>query len=99
MIESRLLSAWDGFSGSAGLIAIIVLAFCVMVRAVKVGDLPRYLGAIVFITILLLILPAILLGLWNTMSMKQHVAIIALCIALVLIFGAMRRRSRDTRRR
>ena len=46
MAETRLLSLWDGLVGSAALIAIIILALCVMVRAVKLGDALRQLGVI-----------------------------------------------------
>ena len=57
MIETRLLSAWDGPVGSVALIALIVLSFCVMVRAVKPGDMPRHLDVNAGIVILLIILP------------------------------------------
>ena len=47
MIETRLLSLWDALVGSAALLAIIVLALCVMVGAVKLEDIPRQRGVIV----------------------------------------------------
>ena len=99
MIETRLLSAWDGFIGAAALIAIIVLAYCVMAGAVKVGDAPRHLGVIVSVVILLTILPAIIVGLWNAMSFGQHLGIITFGIAIGLLLSAFRRRTYTARRR
>ena len=62
VIETRLFSLWDGLVGSAALIAIVIFALCVMVGAVKPGDVPRHLGVIVGIVILLIMLPAIIWG-------------------------------------
>ena len=101
-METRLLSLWDGLVGSAALIAIIVLALCVMVSAVKLGDVPRHLGVIVGIVILLIMLPAIILGLWNAMSFGQHLEIVALVLMIAFLFGVLgkekRRRSGRARR-
>jgi hypothetical protein len=72
MIETRLLSAWDGFIGAAALVAIIALGLCVMVRVVKTGDVPRHLGMIVGIVILLVMLPALIVGLRNGMTFGQQ---------------------------
>ncbi len=92
MIEARLLSVWDGLVGSAALIAIILLALCVMVSAVKLGDVPRHLGVIVGIVILLIILPAIIIGLWNAMSFGQHLGIATILIAIIFLISAAHRK-------
>jgi hypothetical protein len=99
VIEARLLSLWDGLVGSAALIAIIVLALCVMVSVVKLGDLPRHLGVIVSIVILLIMLPAIILGLWNAMSFGQHLGIIVICAAIMLVAGSTCRRPTNARQK
>ena len=99
MIEARVLSLWDGLVGSAALLAIIVLGLCVMVSAVKFGDVPRHLGVIVGIVILLIILPAITVGLWNTMSFGQHLGMIVICAAIMLLVGPSRRKPTNARRR
>ena len=99
MIETRLLSAWDGLVGSAALIAIIVLAFCVMVRVVKPEEIPRHVGVIVAIVILLIMLPAIIVSLWNGMSFGQHLGITALGVAIVFLLGSSRRRPTNSKRR
>jgi hypothetical protein len=44
---------------------IIILALCVTVCAVKPSDVPRHLGLIVGIAILLIMLPTIIASLWN----------------------------------
>jgi hypothetical protein len=95
MIEARLLSVWDGLAGSAALIAIIVLAFCVMVGAVKAGDVPRHLGVIVGVVVLLIMLPAIIAGLWSTMSFGQHLEIVALGLMIAVLLGALRKGKRQ----
>lgn len=97
MIETRLLSLWDGLVGSAALIAIILLALCVMVSAVKLGDLPRHLGVIVGIVILLIMLPAIIVGLWNTMSFGQHLGIATILIVIIFLMSATRRKSKNAK--
>lgn len=55
--------------GSAALIAIILLALCVIVSAVKLGSVPRHLCVIVGIVILLIMSPAIIVSLWNSMTL------------------------------
>ncbi|HVB57095.1 MAG TPA: hypothetical protein VNE63_11785 [Candidatus Acidoferrales bacterium] len=99
MIETRLLSLWNSLVGSAVLIAIFVLALYIIVSAVKPKDAPRHLGKVVGVPILLFMLPAIILDLWNTMSLSQHVGIVALCLAIAFLFGASRRKSGNERRR
>jgi len=98
VIETRLLSLWDGLVGSAVLIAIVVLALCVMVSAVKLRDLPRHFGVIVGIVILLIILPALIVGLWNGMSFGQHLGIATILIAIIFLISATQRKSRKERR-
>ena len=99
MIEAGLLSVWNSLVGSAALIAIIILALCVMAGAVKREDVLRRLGVIVSIVILLIILPAIIVGLWNAMSFGQHLGIMVICAAIMLFAGSARRKSSSARRR
>lgn len=99
MIGTRLLSLWDGLMGCAATLAIIILAFCIMVRTVAPGDVPRRLGIIVGIVILLIMLPAIIVSLWNVMSFGQHLGIIALGVAIVFLLGSSRRRPTNAKRR
>jgi heme A synthase len=97
VIETRLFSLWDGLVGSAALIAIIILALCVMVRAVKPGEAPRHLGVIIGIVILLIVLPAIIVSLWNSMTLGQHLGIAAILVAIIFLISATHRKSRKAR--
>lgn len=99
MMEVRLLSLWDGLVESVALIAIVILALCVMVRAVKRVDAPRHLGVIAGIFILLLMLPPIIIGLWSAMSFGQHIGLMIFGAAIAILFGASHRRPRNPRRR
>lgn len=99
MIENRLLSEWDSLVESVALIALIALALSVMVRFVKLGDVLRHLGVIMGIAILLVMLPAIIASLWASMTLTQYLGIIFLGVAMLLIFGAARRRPSHGRRR
>ena len=92
MIAGRMLSMWDDLVESLALIAIIFLALCVMVGAVKVGDVLRHLGAIAGTAIMLIMLPAIIVGLWSTMSFLQHLGLVLLIAALVYFIGSIRRK-------
>lgn len=98
MIGTRLLAGWDTFAGSAALLAIIILALCVMVSAVKLGEVPRHLGVIVGVVILLIMLPAIIVSLWNAMTLLQHLGIVTLGIIIVYLFSASRGRPTKARR-
>ncbi len=94
MIETMVLSIWASLVESVALIAIIVLAFGVIVRAVAPGDVMRRLGMIIGIVILLLMMPVIIASQWNSMSFGQHLGIIAvLGILGVIVFrrGAYRK--------
>jgi Ca2+/Na+ antiporter len=99
MIEAKLFSVWDGLVGSLALIATIVLALCVMVGAVKIGDIPRHLGVTVGVVVLLIMLPAIIASLWNSMTLGQHLGIIVICAAIMVLVSSSRRRQTSSRRR
>ena len=89
MIEAGFFYAWDQLVESAAFLAIIILAFCVMVSAVKLADAPRRLGLIVGVAILLIMLPAIIISLWNSMSIVQQLGIVVIVVAtLVLLRSA-----------
>lgn len=99
MIAARSLSMWNGLVGSVALIAIAVLALCVMMHVVKLGDVLRHIGVIVGVAISLVILPATIAGLWSTMSFGQRLGITALCVGIVILFDRSQRRPTGARRR
>ena len=98
MIESKLLSGWDGVVGSAALIAIIVLALSIMVGAVKARETPRHIAVIASFAILLVMLPAIIVSLWNSMTVGQHLGIAALLIAIIVLISVTHGKARNARR-
>jgi hypothetical protein len=97
MIAARLLSAWDALVGATAFLAITVLAICLMAGVVKLGDAPRYLGTITCVVILLFMLPAIIIGLWKTMSFGQQLGVAVIGIAIIFLFSAAHRKSKNTR--
>jgi ABC-type Fe3+ transport system permease subunit len=97
VIEARLLYPWDGIVGSAALPAVVVLALCVMVNVVKPSDVPKHLGEIVGVVILLIMLPAIIGSLWNSMTLGQHLGITSIFVAIIFLTSATRRKSTKAR--
>lgn len=99
MIEASLVFAWGGLARSAALIAIVILALCVMVGAVKRENLLRLLGIIVGVVILLIMLPSVIVSLWNSMTLGQHLGIAMIFIVMIFLFSAAQRRSSKATRR
>ena len=83
----------------SALIAVVPLGLCVMTRAVTLEDVPRHLGAIVRLTILFIMLSGIIAKLWLTMTLGQHLGVLALAIAIAFLLGTFRRAPRSARRR
>jgi hypothetical protein len=90
MIETNLMRGWAGIAESVGLIAIITLAIGVIVSAVKPSDAVKHLGAILCMTILFLVLPAIMASTWSSMSYWQQFGIVILGIMISLSLRALR---------
>jgi hypothetical protein len=98
-METALLRAWAWLLGSAALIAMVVLAFGIMVRAVKPSAAMGHLGVIAGVVILFLMLPAIMIAQWNSMTVLQHIGLIALGLAIASLFGVRRHRAKRMRHR
>lgn len=98
MIGETLMRGWAGIVESAALLAIVVLALGVMVRAVKLGDAMKYLGAIVGVVILLVMLPQIIVSLWLSMSLWQHLGIAVVIVLAFLLLNERGRRSKTRSR-
>lgn len=75
MVETNLLRRWDGIVESVAFVAIVILAIGVMVSAIKPSDAAKHLGALLCIVILLIVLPAIIVSAWYSMSLWQHLGI------------------------
>lgn len=95
MIETNLMRGWAGVVESAALFALAILGICLIVSAVKPADAVKHLAAIICCTILLLILPAIMMAAWSSMTSWQHFGIVILGTLVGLSLLAMR----DTRKK
>ena len=94
MIQTNLMPGWAGIVESVALVAIAILAIGLIVGAVKPSDAARHLGTIVCIVILLLILSAIMMTDWSSMTYWQHLGIVILGIMIGLSLRALRQARR-----
>jgi hypothetical protein len=90
MIRTNVMRGWAEIVESFALFAITVLAIGVIVSAVKLSDVLKHLGAILCVTILLLMLPTIIVSAWSSMTIWQHFGIVILCIMIGLSVRAPR---------
>ncbi|MGA2654008.1 MAG: hypothetical protein ABSF28_26100 [Terracidiphilus sp.] len=90
MIQTNLMCGWAGIVESVALIAITILALGIIVSAVKLSDVLKHLRAILCMTILLLMLPAIIVSAWTSMTYWQHLGILILGIMIGLSARALR---------
>lgn len=89
-IETNLMRGWAEIVELLALFAITILALGVIVSAVKLSDVVKHLGTILCIVILLLMLPAIMVSIWSSMSYWQELGIVILGIMIGLSLRAMR---------
>jgi hypothetical protein len=88
---------WSAILGSAAILAVVLTALALMVGLVKPEDLPRKLGTILGIFVLLTILPDILVSAWVRISLGQQIALAAIGV-VVLIFLLPKRKARSGRK-
>jgi hypothetical protein len=89
MIETNLMRGWAGIVESVALFALTILAIGLIVSAVKLSDVLKHLGTILGVAILLLMLPAIMVSAWSSMSYWQHLGIVILGIMVGLSLRAL----------
>lgn len=92
MIVAVLLSIWDKFVCVAALVAMMAIAFRLMVRMVTIGEAMRHLGTVLLTTILLIMLPPIILSIWSSMPFGQQAGICALAFLTVLFLGTVKKK-------
>jgi hypothetical protein len=68
--------------GSFAIIALILTAFGIMLGIVKPADLPKRIGGIVDIVIVLMLIPVILVCIWSSLSLLQRLALATLGLGL-----------------
>ena len=92
MIVAGLLSLWNKLVCVAALVAMIVIAFSLMVRVVTVSQAVRHLGTVLLAAILLIMLPPIILSIWSSMPFGQQAGICALAFLALLFLGAVKKK-------
>ena len=80
MIESNLMHVWATLLGSLATIALVLMAFGIMLGMVKPAEAVRHCGAILGIIIVLMLGPGILLSAWLSISLWQRIAVLAIGI-------------------
>jgi Ca2+/Na+ antiporter len=93
MNGSNFMHGWVAIAGSLAIIALILTAFGLMLGIVKPADALRRVGAILGVVMLLMVLPAILVSIWSSMSLWQQIGIASLAI-IFLSWGQARKTSR-----
>jgi hypothetical protein len=75
-------SSWVALLGSLAMIALILTAFGLMLGIVKPANAPKHIGAILGLTITLMLLPGVFVSAWLGMSLWQQVALVAIGIGI-----------------
>jgi hypothetical protein len=95
MVESNLMHEWSVLLGSLGMIALILLAFAIILGMEKPADAMKHGGAILGIIILLMLAPAIIASAWSAIPLWQKAAL----FVIVVVIWQWRRPRRRSRRR
>lgn len=82
MNESILMHGWATIIGSLATIAIIVTALGILLRVLKPAEVLKSIGALLAMSILLMLIPGALVNLWSVMSVWQQVALAAMVVAI-----------------
>ncbi len=82
MNGSNFMQGWVALTGSVAMIALILTAFGLMLGIVKPSDALRRVAAILGVVMLLLVLPAVLVSIWSSMSLWQRLVLAAIAIGL-----------------
>ena len=82
MIESNLMHGWAVLLGSLGTIALVLMAFGIMIGMEKPADAMKHGGAILGIIIVLMVAPGILVNSWLAIPLWQRIALVAIVICI-----------------
>ena len=82
MNGSNFMQGWVALAGSVATIALILTAFGLMLGIVKPADALRRVAAILGIVMLLIVLPAVIVNIWSSMSLWQRLALAAVGIGI-----------------
>jgi putative effector of murein hydrolase LrgA (UPF0299 family) len=82
MNGSSFIQGWVALAGSLAMIALILTAFGLMLGIVKPADALRRVGAILGVAMLLMLLPAVVVNVWSSMSLWQQLGLAAIGIGI-----------------
>jgi Zn-dependent protease with chaperone function len=75
MNRSNFMQGWLALTESLATIALILTAFGIMLGIVKPADVPKRVGAILGIVIVLMLIPGILVSAWESLSLWQRIGL------------------------
>lgn len=85
MAIDNLLNGIVGLVGASAIIAIIVTAFGLMLGILKPANATGRIGIIAGTVIALLVLPEIIVNIWRTLPLWQHLGLIVLLVAIAAV--------------
>jgi len=94
MSESNFMHGWVVLLGLLATIALVLMAFGLMLGVVKPADALKHVGAILGIVIVLS--PGMILSAWSGMSLWQQIALVAIGVG-VWQWQRLRRQTRKRR--
>ena len=89
-IQTDHIREWAGIVKCISVLTLIILGIGLMVNAVKLSDVLKHLGAILCMTILLLLLPVFMMSAWSSLSFLQCLEIVSLGMMVGLSLRALR---------
>jgi len=82
MSESNFMHGWAMLIGSLATIALILMAFGLMMGIVKPADPLKHVGTVLGIVIALILLLGALMSAWSSMSLWQQMALVAIGVCV-----------------
>jgi hypothetical protein len=95
-----ILGAWDALVEIVGMFVVVIIGVGLMMGMIEPGRAFTRLGGVAGCMVLLIELPAILVGIWHSLSFWQHSGMIALAliVAIIVLRGAVHGKENRSRR-
>jgi hypothetical protein len=91
MPRTEFMQGWAKLIESLAILGIVVTALCLMLGIVELKDVPKRIGMIVGIAIVLIVGPAMLLNAWAAMSLLQRIGVAVAGFALWRLWRTLTR--------
>jgi len=79
---SNFMHSWLVLLESLATMALILTAFGIMLGRVKPGDAVKHFGAILGVTIVLMLTPGVIVSAWSAIPLWQQVALVGIEIGI-----------------